>query len=84
MRVYMPVGLFGAFGANVVFMRVCSDFTRGFFGARTGLKWGEPVLGQYEDPLDPSLGKVLRAGREGESAGCRGRGLYLKIFAEFT
>ena len=63
----MPAGLFGAFGANVVFMRVCGDFARGFFGAKPGLKWGEQVLGQFEDPLDPSLGKVLRAGREGKA-----------------
>ena len=64
---YMPVGLFGAFGANLVFMRVCGDFARGFFGAKPGLKWGEQVLGQYEDPLDPSLARVLWPARRGKA-----------------
>ena len=60
MHVYMPVGLFGAFGANVVFMLVCGDFVRGFFGAKVGLKWGEQVLMKIECDQDgrDDLGNV--------------------------
>jgi hypothetical protein len=65
----MPVGLFGAFGANVVFMRVYGDFTRGFFGAKPGLKWGEQVLGQYEDLIYPPWARYCGPARR-ESAGC--------------